>query len=154
MTAIKRIGILFGWIAGCICLSALCATAGQSDWLTDFDQAKKEAAEKKRPILADFTGSDWCGWCIKLDQEVFSTKEFLDFAKKHLILFQADFPSRKKLPAATMKQNEELAQTYGIEGFPTIVLLDAGGKVLARTGYQSGGAKAYVEHLKELLERR
>ncbi|MBI2441958.1 MAG: thioredoxin family protein, partial [Lentisphaerae bacterium] len=100
------------------------------------------------------TGSDWCGWCIKLDKEVFSKNEFKVFAKDHLVLFVADFPSRKKLPAATRAQNEQLAQTYGIEGYPTVLLLDAAGEVIARTGYQSGGAAAYVKHLKELLKQK
>ncbi|MBI2440668.1 MAG: thioredoxin family protein [Lentisphaerae bacterium] len=98
-----------------------CSAPAGAEWLTDFDQAKKEAAAKKLPILVDFTGSDWCGWCIKLDV--------------------ADFPSRKKLPAATSAQNEQLAQTYGIEGYPTVLLLDAAGEVIARTGYQSGGGR-------------
>ena len=119
-------------------------------WLTDFEVAKKMATEKGRPILADFSGSDWCGWCIKLDNEVFSKPAFQAYAKDSLILFLADFPSRKKLPEATQKQNEALSKTYGIRGFPTVLILDAEGKVLAKTGYQRGGPEAYVAHLKEL----
>ena len=128
------------------------AFAGE-EWLTDINKAKKEAAEKKLPILADFAGSDWCGWCIKLDKEVFSQKEFKAFAKDRVVLFLADFPRKKELSAEVKAQNEQLQQAYGIEGFPTVLLLDAGGKVIARTGYLRGGAVVYVDHLKDLLKQ-
>ena len=120
-------------------------------WLTDFEAAKKTAAEKKLPILADFSGSDWCGWCIKLDKEVFSQNEFKDFAKDNFILFLADFPRKKQQSDKIKKQNDGLSKKYAIEGFPTILLMDAEGRVLARTGYERGGAAAYVAHLKKLL---
>ncbi len=122
-------------------------------WLTDFEQAKKAAAEQKRPILLDFTGSDWCGWCIKLDKEVFSQKEFKDYAKDNLVLFMADFPRGKELPPAEKQQNESLMQKYKARGFPTILLLDAAGEVIATTGYRPGGAAEYVKHLQELLKK-
>ncbi|MDO9541575.1 MAG: thioredoxin family protein [Kiritimatiellia bacterium] len=120
-------------------------------WLTDFEAAKKTAAEKKLPILADFSGSDWCGWCIKLDKEVFSQKEFKEFAKDNLILFLADFPRKKQQSDKIKKQNDGLSKKYAIEGFPTVLLMDAEGKVFARTGYERGGAAAYVAHLKKIL---
>ena len=142
--------ILLGlMLAGLFGFSAL---AGE-EWLTDFNKAKKEAAEKNLPILADFSGSDWCGWCIKLDKEVFSQKEFKAFAKDRVVLFLADFPREKELAADVKAQNEQLRKAYGVEGFPTVLLLDAGGKVIARTGYRKGGAGAYVEHLKDLLKQ-
>jgi len=135
-------------LAGLFGFSAL---AGE-EWLTDINQAKKEAAEKNLPILADFSGSDWCGWCIKLDKEVFSQKEFKAFAKDRVVLFLADFPRAKELTADLKMQNEQLRKAYAVEGFPTVLLLDAGGKVIARTGYRKGGAGAYVDHLKDLLK--
>jgi len=128
------------------------AWAGE-EWLTDFTKAKQEAAEKKLPILADFSGSDWCGWCIKLDKEVFSQKEFKAYAKDNVVLFLADFPRLKEQPAELKKQNEQLSKEYAVSGFPTVLLLDAAGKVIARTGYRKGGAGAYVEHLKDLLKQ-
>jgi len=137
-------------MAGLFGFSAL---AGE-EWLTDFNKAKKEAAEKKLPILADFSGSDWCGWCIKLDKEVFSQKEFKAFAKEKLILFLADFPREKELKAEVRAQNEQLRQAYGVEGFPTVLLLDAGGKGIARTGYRRGGVVGYVEYLDKLLKQK
>ncbi len=135
-----------------LALAALPAAASDNSWLTDFEKAKQEAAKTQRPILADFSGSDWCGWCIKLDKEVFSKAEFKAYAKDHLVLFVADFPRKQEQPDEIRKQNEGLSSTYRIPGFPTVLLLDASGKELARTGYKAGGAAAYVEHLKTLLQ--
>jgi len=120
-------------------------------WLTDFEAAKRDAAKREVPILADFSGSDWCRWCMKLDEEVFRQTEFAKYAKDNLVLFLADFPSRKKQTDEVRRQNKALADKFGIKGYPTVLLLDADGKVLVRTGYMRGGAEKYVEHLKEIL---
>jgi protein disulfide-isomerase len=135
----------------CMALLSIAAQAGQEDWLTDFGKAKEAAREKHVPILADFAGTDWCSWCIKLDGEVFSQDAFKAYAKTNLVLFLADYPRRKQLPAQTSRQNAALSQQYGIEGFPTVLLLDANGKELARTGYRQGGSGAYVEYLKQVI---
>jgi len=121
-------------------------------WLTNYEQALKVATEKNLPVLVDFTGSDWCGWCIKLDKEVFSKDAFKTYAKDSLVLLKIDFPRRTKLPKDEAARNQELAEKFGIRGFPTILLLGADGKEKARTGYQRGGAEAYVAHLKGLLD--
>ena len=126
---------------------------GAEGWPSDFEKAKKEAAERKVPILVDFSGSDWCGWCIKLDKEVFSKAEFKEYAKENFVLFMADFPRKTELPEEIAKQNKKLASQYEVKGFPTVLILDAKGKVLARTGYKAGGPEAYVKHLKELLKK-
>lgn len=144
---VKHLAVLLG-----IGIFALSVHAGD-DWLTDFEKAKKEAAEKHRPILANFSGSDWCGWCRKLDKEVFSQKAFKDYAGDNLILFVADFPAKKEPSAELKRQNEALSKTYSVRGYPTVLLLTAEGKEIARTGYREGGAEAYVEHLKELLKK-
>lgn len=127
------------------------AEVAELEWLTDFEEAKTLAAEKGLPILADFTGSDWCGFCIRLKDEVFETEPFGSYAAENLVLLQLDFPMRKKLPEALQAQNEELRVHFGVRGFPTIVLMDAEGEELARTGYRRGGPGPYIEHLKELL---
>ena len=134
--------------------AATCSLALAADgWGEDFEAAKAAAAKDKKPILVDFTGSDWCGWCIKLDKEVFSKKEFKDYAKDNLILLSLDFPHEKKQTSKLKKQNEALSKKFGVEGFPTVLLLDADGKKIAETGYQEGGAAKYVEHLKDLLAK-
>jgi protein disulfide-isomerase len=133
-------------------LSISMAYAGLDDWQTNFDQAKKMALEKKEPIMAVFTGSDWCPWCMKLEKEVLTKDEFKDYAKTSLVLFLADFPSSRKLKEEIAKQNQELAEKYGVEGFPTVLILNADGKVLAKTGYRAGGAAQYVEYIKNLIK--
>ena len=138
-----------------LCMMALtmfAANAADDSWLTDFEKAKKIATEKQIPILIDFTGSDWCGWCIKLDKEVFSQKAFKDYAKDNLVLFMADFPRAKTQSDELKKQNRELMTKFGIRGYPTIVLVNAKGEELARTGYRRGGPEAYVSHLKDILK--
>jgi len=123
-------------------------------WLTDFEEAKKQAAEKQVPILADFSGSNWCGWCVKLDQEVFSKSAFKKYAKDNLVLLLLDFPRPSKQSPELKKQNRGLIQKYEVRGFPTVLLLDKNGKVINRTNYQPGGASKYVKHLKELLKKK
>jgi thioredoxin-related protein len=127
-------------------------TADVFKWETDLDVAKKRAKDENKEILVDFTGSDWCGWCIRLKKEVFDQPEFQEYAKKHLIMVELDFPRKKKLPAKEMAQNEKLSQEFKVEGFPTVLLLNERGKEIGRTGYQKGGPASYVEHLKGLLK--
>jgi protein disulfide-isomerase len=123
----------------------------ESGWLTDFEAAKKQASAEGKPILVNFSGSDWCGWCIRLDQEVFSQKDFQAFAGKEVVLLLLDFPASKQQPEALAAQNKKLAEKYGVRGFPTVLVLDAKGEVLGRTGYRPGGAEAYVKHVRELM---
>lgn len=138
-----------------IVLKLFCATANASSsdslWLTNFEKALKIAKEKQKPLLVDFTGSDWCGWCIRLDKEVFSKDEFKSFAKENLVLVEIDFPRKNNQDSFLKKQNNRLKRKYEIRGFPTIVLLDFNGNLIDKTGYVKGGAESYVSHLKELL---
>ncbi|MGE0707896.1 MAG: thioredoxin family protein [Planctomycetota bacterium] len=116
----------------------------EGDWKVRWEEATAEAKKTGKPILADFTGSDWCGWCIKLKDEVFATEEFVAWAKQNVILLELDFPARKPLPKELKEQNERLQKQYKIEGYPTILFLDADGKVLAQSGYLPGGPKAWI----------
>ncbi|MFU8847383.1 MAG: thioredoxin family protein [Opitutales bacterium] len=123
----------------------------ESAWMTDLEAAKAIAKAENKPMLVDFTGSDWCMWCIRLDEEVFSKQAFKDFAKENLILVEIDFPRKKTQSDELKEKNQALAQKYGIRGFPTILILDAEGKVIERTGYRRGGPEKYVEHLQGIL---
>jgi len=147
-----KINRILGIAITSLVVLAVGACAAGKDWEDDFEKAKQEAAETGRPILIDFSGSDWCGWCIKLDREVLSQSAFKKYAKKELVLFLADFPQRKKLPRKTAEQNAALKKTYGVTGFPTVLLVAPDGKLIAKTGYLEGGPKAYVKHLEELLK--
>jgi len=121
-------------------------------WRTDYDGALKQSAKDGKPVLLDFTGSDWCIWCHRLSAEVFDQPAFRDYAEQSLILVEVDFPQRKKLPKALIKQNFSLQSEFHIEGYPTIVLVDAHGKELGRLGYMEGGAKTFVRSLQRLLK--
>ena len=126
------------------------AAAAKSGWLTSYEQAQKEAQSKNRLLLMDFTGSDWCGWCIMLDKEVFSRPEFKEYASKNLVLLELDFPRKKQMPPETAAQNEKLLMKYGIQGFPTVVVFDSSGKPLGALGYQAGGPQAFIAVLEKL----
>ncbi len=120
-------------------------------WKEKIETAVEQAKKQNKPILVNFTGSDWCVWCKKLSAEVFTQKEFIDYANKNLILVKIDFPKNIQQSQETVYYNRQVAEKYGIQGFPTIILLDSNGKVINYTGYQEGGAKSYVEHIKSIL---
>lgn len=133
-----------------VCSTGASVFAGDA-WQTDFKAAQEKAAEEEKPMLLDFNGSDWCGWCIKLKKEVFSQEAFQSYADEELVLVDLDFPRDKPQSDELKAQNRALAEKYGIRGFPTIILLAPDGEIIAKTGYRPGGAEAYVEHLQELL---
>src|SRR5882724_7830178 len=115
------IGLIAGW-------ALLQAGAEELKWLTDMPKAQAVAKKENKLIMLDFTGSDWCGWCIKLNKEVFSQPEFADYAKKNLVLVEVDFPHSKQQSDALKKANQNLQQKYHVEGYPTIIGLDGEGK--------------------------
>jgi thioredoxin-related protein len=134
-------------------LTALIATStfafAGTGWGDDYDKAIAQAKTEKKLVLLDFTGSDWCGWCKKLDAEVFSKKEFKDFAKENLVLVEVDFPQGKKLPGKVKKQNDELKTKFSVKGYPTLVVLDAEGKEVHRIGGYKADA---LDDLKKAAE--
>lgn len=131
------------------------AFAASENWMTDFEAAKEKAAKEDKSLLIDFTGSDWCGWCIRLDKEVFKHDEFNEGVNDDFVLVELDFPRDKSgMSEETIAQNEKLQEEYAVSGFPTILLTDAEGRPFAKTGYQEGGPEKYVGHLDELLEIR
>ena len=136
-------------------LAAMAIGAGAlaaEGWLTDFEKAKEQAKAEDKHILIDFSGSDWCGWCIKLDKEVFAQKAFKDYVEESLVLVLADFPRDKSKQSDELKkQNEALAKKYGVRSFPTVYVLSPEGKIVGKTGYQAGGPEAYVKHIKEII---
>src|SRR3954471_3428562 len=93
-------------------------------WIDDFDKGIAQAKSDKKVALADFTGSDWCVWCQRLDKEIFSTPEFKDYAKANLVLVEVDFPRLKPLPKHKQEKHDKLAKEYNIEGFPTVLVFN------------------------------
>jgi len=135
-------------------LLAVASFAYGQNWLTDYTAALAQAKAKNKPVLIDFTGSDWCGWCIKLDKEVFNTDEFKTYAAKNLVLLKVDFPKRTPLPPEQSARNTELAKRYGVQGFPTIILLHPDGTKAGEMGYQPGGPKAFISTMEKLSKNR
>jgi len=118
-------------------------------WHTNIEKAIEIAQNKNKPILLQFTGSDWCGYCIKLNKEVLLTKEFADWAKNNIVLVVLDFPRNIPQTDEVKTYNRSLMTKYGVRGFPTILLMDEMGNVVKQTGYQPGGASTYIAHIKE-----
>jgi protein disulfide-isomerase len=124
-------------------------TAG-TPWETDFRKAQDEAKAANKLLLVDFTGSDWCGWCKLLNKEVFSKSEFQDYARKNLVLLEIDFPRTKQQTDALKKQNQDLAERYHVEGYPTIIVLNPSGRKVGELGYMEGGPAAFIAKLERL----
>ena len=129
-------------------------TEGSIPWITSVDVAKATAAKEGKDLLINFTGSDWCGWCTRLDEEVFSHEEFVKAASEKFVFLYLDFPrgEEPKSKVVDAALNDQLQADYTVGGFPSIILTDAEGRPYGRTGYQAGGPAAYLEHLAELRE--
>ncbi len=139
-----------------VCLLAAWAVwqasaADEGSWLTDFSKAQAQAKAEKKMVLMDFNGSDWCPPCKALRKNVLSSPELLNYAKDNLVLVDVDFPRAKKQPEELKKANQTLAEKYGIEGYPTVIVLSSDGKELKKSvGYDGQSAKDFVASLQKL----
>lgn len=141
------------FVAAFVALAASTAIAA-TGWSDDYEKALEQAKKENKKVLLDFTGSDWCGWCIKLDKDVFSKPEFKEYAQKNLVLVEVDFPQGKALPKKTKEQNEKLRDQYKVQGFPTLVLLDSDGKTLGElVGYVKGGPQGFIAELEKFSKK-
>ena len=137
--------ILIAILAATICWQV---NAAEATWLTDLPQAQKQAKTDNKIVLMDFTGSDWCGWCIKFRKEVLDSEEFKTYAAKNVVLVELDFPHKKTQADDLKKANKALKAQYKINGFPSLVVLDADGKEIGRqVGYAKGGPAAFIAKL-------
>lgn len=117
-------------------------------WYTNYDEAVQVAKSSSKPLLLLFTGSDWCTWCIKLEQEVFHTPDFARIAGDKFVFVKLDFPMNSTLPQKMGAQNKQLQKQFSVAGFPTVVILDAQQqRQMGSTGYRPGGGKAYADYL-------
>jgi thioredoxin-related protein len=127
-------------------------------WLGNFNEAKKEAAKNHELILIDFSGSDWCGPCIRERKEILENEAFTSYAAHHLILVRADFPRQQKnqLSKDQVKLNEALADKYNPDGkFPYTILVDENGKVLKDwDGFPNESPEKFVAQISETTEDR
>jgi thioredoxin-related protein len=132
-------------------LLVFATNADAASWLTDLNAAQAQARKEGKFVMVNFTGSDWCQWCIKLQKEVFSQPEFESFASKNLVLVEVDFPKRKPQSPAVQKVNGALVAHYKIDGFPTLIFLNSQGKLVHRGGYVEGGAKPFLSDVTRSL---
>jgi protein disulfide-isomerase len=138
-------------VAAAVSLVFAAFARAESDWQHDYNKAQEEAKANHKLLFLTFPGSDWCGWCIKLDKDVFSQPKFKEYANDNLVLVELDFPRKKDLPTEQRKQNMQLAQQYEVLGFPTIVVLNSSGqKVWQFDGYFPGGPDAFIQQLQKL----
>jgi len=141
-------------LLSCFPAVTLCAEEREEaiHWHTAFEEALNKAKQNNKPLLLFFTGSDWCGWCIKLEKEALDTKEFASEAAKRFIFVKLDFPLYKSIPSDLSVQNKALQKRWDVRGFPTIVLLDSNQNQIGQVGYRSGGGKQYAQHLVRMVE--
>ncbi len=135
------------------CWTLMQAGAEELQWMTDLPKAQEKAKTENKLVLIDFTGSDWCPWCIKLKDEVFSKPEFIDYAKKNLVPVEIDFPRKKQQTSELKKANQDLQKKYSIQGYPTVIVLNSQGKKVGELGYQPGGPKAFIAELDKLKQK-
>lgn len=152
----KKIAILALLILGSITIGAQ-----ELKWETNIEVASQIAMKTKKPILMFFTGSDWCGWCIRLQNEVLKKPEFAAWAKENVVLVELDYPRRTPQLPEIQKQNMELQQIFEVRGYPTIWLANPtkkDGKTnlekLGSTGYVAGGPEKWLETANQILKKK
>jgi protein disulfide-isomerase len=144
-----RISALF--LASLVSLAALQRGFAAAAWSTDLAKAQARAKAEGKAVLLNFTGSDWCGWCIKLRRDVFLKPDFEAYARTNLVLVEVDFPKRKPLAPETQKANQRLALHFQVQSYPTLILLDAKGAKLGAVNYANGGTKTFVAEVEKIL---
>lgn len=116
-------------ISGFVLAACVAPAFAAVEWMTDLEAAKKKAAAENKAVLLDFTGSDWCGWCIRIRNEVFDQPRFAEFAQDKFVSVEIDVPNNPNFSPELRRRNEQLCKQYGIEGFPTIMVTDSRGVV-------------------------
>jgi thioredoxin-related protein len=158
----KKLNILFVLLLAATFTFAQDAyKAHQEGWLVDLEEAYKKSQETGKPIMANFTGSDWCGWCKRLSAAVFVKPEFKKWADENVVLLELDFPRRKQLPQNIREQNQSLQQSFKVRGYPTIWVFnldkDAAGKysieALGKTGYRPS-VQEFTSGVDQMLNRK
>ncbi|MBK0370678.1 thioredoxin family protein [Flavobacterium agrisoli] len=152
----KKYVMLFLFFIGCFAMQAQ-----ELNWHTDVKEAVDLSAKEHKPIMLFFTGSDWCGWCIRLQNEVLKTPEFAKWAQENVILVELDFPRRTAQSPEIRNQNNQLQQVFGIQGFPTVFFANVettDGKInfkgLGRTGYVAGGPQPWLDSANTILKNK
>ena len=131
-------------------------------WHTDLTKATDISIKENKPLFLFFTGSDWCGWCIRLQKEVFKTPEFVKWAKENVILVELDFPRKNEQTEAVKMQNAQLQQQLQVRGYPTVWFVSAtktaDSKVnlnaLGSSGYVAGGPQVWIDGANQIIKKK
>jgi protein disulfide-isomerase len=142
-------------------IGSIAGQAQELKWETNMEKATQVSMKTKKPLLLFFTGSDWCGWCIRLQNEVLKTPEFAAWAKENVVLVEVDFPRRSPQQPEIQKQNSELQQLFQVQGYPTVWFSNPtkkDGKInldkLGSTGYVAGGPSVWLEGAKQIIAKK
>lgn len=152
MTAILLTLAIFFNISDASAAAASSYRSGGIQWLSNYDEAAKIAQQQQLPLFLFFTGSDWCTWCTRLENEVFDTPEFQSRAGNKFVFVSLDFPMHHQLEPRIASQNQQLKAKYGVSGFPSIVIVDAQGHKIGVSGYRPGGPNRYVDELAAMVD--
>ena len=131
-------------------------------WHTDMSKATDISIKENKPMFLFFTGSDWCGWCIRLQKEVFKTPEFIKWAKDNVVLVELDFPRKNNQSEEVKMQNAQLQQQLQVRGYPTVWFVSAAktadAKVnlnaLGSSGYVAGGPKVWIDGANQIIQKK
>ncbi len=130
-------------------------------WQTDINKAVEISKKENKPLFLFFTGSDWCGWCIRLQKEVFKTPEFIKWAKENVVLVELDFPRKNNQTEEIKKQNMELQQFFAVRGYPTVWFVKASNAIdnkisfeqLGSSGYIAGGPSTWLANANQIVAK-
>jgi len=142
---------LVAWIL-LACVTTGAGLSAAEPWLTDLPAAQARARTEDKAVLVHFSGSDWCGWCMKLRKEVFGKPEFAAYARSNLVLVAVDFPKHSPVEPAVQSANQRLVEQFRVQGFPTLILLDSQGQRLGNVNYAQGGTKTFLTELERLRQ--
>lgn len=145
--AVYLFSVILMWIGG------VQAESPEIVWYTNYEAAVQRAEAEEKPLLLLFTGSDWCLWCQKLEQEVFVDPAFVEKVGKEFVFVKLDFPLRKAIPAKELAQNEKLKDKFDVKGFPTLIMLDASLQQIDTMGYRPGGGEVFGKLLLKALDK-
>lgn len=142
-----------------IAFSTITIQAQEAEWHTDLTKAIAISNKSNKPLFLFFTGSDWCGWCMKLQKEVFKTPEFAKWAKDNVVLVELDFPKRTPQPDEIKQQNAQLNSFFKVRGYPTVWITDVTktkeGQIQfaprGSSGYVAGGPSAWLEGANKIM---
>ena len=153
----KKIGLVLVFVL--VSFWANAQDAATLEWHTDVKKAVQLSEKEKKPLFLFFTGSDWCGWCIRLQKEVFLQPQFVSWAKENVILVELDFPRRKALAPEVQQTNNQLMNMFGVRGYPTVWFVKAtekDGKInfekLGSSGYVAGGPAVWLEGANQIIK--